>query len=726
MKRTWWVWLCAAGIQSASAFSMLGPFDTWQVTQLSYDRGFSGFNDPPAIVGDAPLGGPMNLGEEFRYNIPILNYAFDQSFLDYFGSNGVYAIEQAMAILNNVSNVSAYSADLAEVPLEATRENYQAKALGLFDLKSSALHALVEQLGLADPARYTWCLRARALPPGAVCPAYVYLVIKRNFDPVKWEPSSYVNSTLYSYRIGEFCTALDFAEAFETRVDPLAPFYTAVASPNIWYGSFFTGLTRDDIGGLRYLLRTNNVNNEPAPLGSTLISGGFTNTNARQLLSTSNLNTLVYQSLTNAPGALQALYPGLLFALDTTSFTNVVSTNFTAYFTNFPWNPVDSFPSLVLATNLSTNVQPQFHYTFANVVTNRYSTNSLATVRDTTVSTAPFGPIGSVVTNVNQSFIVTPFISGDYFLVPAGLCGYSIVNTQLVTVFPVTNNVADTFDQFGQSFTRDVITYFTNYIFVVDPIECGTNGVAFHQGVDKINFVRGSFDSLLGQFFAPVTNRFLSTTVTNSAVVVQTFERIVTQPDILFSADDLVTPPTAFPIVVGTYARSISFNSNNALPNLPGPGLIEPVMSMTFNKVGPSFFNRGPFFLREDDNVPSYVWGSFDGGTNVPIVYPNGTSIADYENQVLMQVTTTALPGGVVTPPTFYSAQLQGSGGQSAYSWELAPGSASLPPGLSLSADGLISGTPTTIGTSSFTVMMTDSAARSVVRDLSISITLVP
>ena len=483
LKRTWWVWLCAGGIQSASAFSMLGQFDTWQVTQLSYDRGFGGFNEGPALLGEVPIGGPMNLGEEYRHNIPIINYAFDQSFLDYFGSNGVFAVEQAIAILNNISNVSSYSSELAEVPLEVTRENYRAHALSLFDLKSAALHAMVEQMGLADPVRYTWCLRARVLPPGAQCPAYNYLVIKRNFNPATWEPSSYVNSTLYSYFIAEFCPANDWAEAFETRVDPLSDFYSAVASPNFWYGSFFTGLTRDDIGGMRYLLRTNNVNLEPAPLGSTLISGGgFTNTANRQLLSTSNLTTLVYQSLTNGPAALQALYPGLLFVPDITTFTNVVTTNFTAYFTNFPYLPVGSPPSLVLATNYSTNVEPRFHYTFVNVVTNQYSTNSFATLRDTTVTTAPFAPPGSgiLLTNVSETLAVAPFVSGDYFLVPPGLCGYSIVSTQLVTVIPVTNNVANTFNQFGESFTRDVITYFTNYIFVVDPIICPTNGVGFH------------------------------------------------------------------------------------------------------------------------------------------------------------------------------------------------------------------------------------------------------
>lgn len=708
---------------------MLGPFDTWQVTQLSYQTRFTGFNEGPAILGDSPNGGPMNLGEEYRYNIPTLNYAFDQNFLDYFGSNGVFAVEQAIAILNNISNVSAYSPELSEVPLEATRANYQAGALGLIDMKSAALHCLVEQYGLADPVRYTWTLRARAQPPGAQCPRYDYLVIKRNFDPATWEPSSYVNATLYSYIILEFCPATDAAEAFETRVDPLSEFYTAVASPNFWYGSFFTGLTRDDVGGIRYLLRTNNVNNEPAPPGSTLISGGFTNTAARQLLSTSNLAELVFQSLTNGPAALQALFPGLLLAGNTTTFTNVVTTNVIAYFTNFPYAPVGSFASLVLVTNYSTNVEPRFHYTFANVVTNHYYTNGFVTVRNSTVSPSPYAPVGSgiLVTNLSDTRVLVPFINGDYFLLPPELCAYSIVSTQLVTVFPITNsvltatNLGGATNLNGQEFSRDVVTYFTNYILVVDPVECGTNGPAFHQGINKITFVRRSFDSLLGQFFEPVTNRFQLTMVTNSATIVQTFDRIVTQPDILFTADDLVTPPTQWFIGVDWYNRTISFNSNNALPNLPGPGLIQPTMNLTFNKVGPSFFNQGPFFLTEANSIPDFVWGSFDGGTNAPVIYPSGTSIVDYENQVLMQVTTTSLSDGMVGLPP-YNEQLLGSGGQPPYSWSLAPGSAGLPPGLSLSAGGTISGTPTTAGHFIFTVMLTDSAARSVVRDLAITI----
>ncbi len=70
-------------------------------------------------------------------------------------------------------------------------------------------------------------------------------------------------------------------------------------------------------------------------------------------------------------------------------------------------------------------------------------------------------------------------------------------------------------------------------------------------------------------------------------------------------------------------------------------------------------------------------------------------------------ITTTSLPNGVPGQP--YSASLQASGGTAPYTWSVASGS--LPAGLSLSSGGVISGTPTSAGTSTFTVKATDSSA---------------
>lgn len=85
-----------------------------------------------------------------------------------------------------------------------------------------------------------------------------------------------------------------------------------------------------------------------------------------------------------------------------------------------------------------------------------------------------------------------------------------------------------------------------------------------------------------------------------------------------------------------------------------------------------------------------------------------------------LAISTASLPGGSVG--TAYSATLAATGGTSPYTWSLSAGT--LPAGLSLNATtGAITGTPTVGGTSSFTVRVTDSAARTTTRALSIVVT---
>ena len=72
----------------------------------------------------------------------------------------------------------------------------------------------------------------------------------------------------------------------------------------------------------------------------------------------------------------------------------------------------------------------------------------------------------------------------------------------------------------------------------------------------------------------------------------------------------------------------------------------------------------------------------------------------------LMISTAATLPSG--TPGIAYSQTLSAAGGLSPYSWSVISGS--LPAGLGLSPAGVISGTPTTIGTTSFTVRVLDSS----------------
>lgn len=84
-----------------------------------------------------------------------------------------------------------------------------------------------------------------------------------------------------------------------------------------------------------------------------------------------------------------------------------------------------------------------------------------------------------------------------------------------------------------------------------------------------------------------------------------------------------------------------------------------------------------------------------------------------------LSITTTSLPGGYVSVP--YSATLGATGGVPPYTWSVPPGT--LPVGLTLAAStGVISGTPTANGTSSFTADVTDSQSNMASAQLQITI----
>jgi hypothetical protein len=84
-----------------------------------------------------------------------------------------------------------------------------------------------------------------------------------------------------------------------------------------------------------------------------------------------------------------------------------------------------------------------------------------------------------------------------------------------------------------------------------------------------------------------------------------------------------------------------------------------------------------------------------------------------------LTISTTSLPAGM--DGQGYSAQLNATGGAAPYAWTLF--TSSLPPGLTLSSTGMISGTPTTAGISSFTVQVTDASQLKAQQNLSISTT---
>ena len=85
-----------------------------------------------------------------------------------------------------------------------------------------------------------------------------------------------------------------------------------------------------------------------------------------------------------------------------------------------------------------------------------------------------------------------------------------------------------------------------------------------------------------------------------------------------------------------------------------------------------------------------------------------------------LSIVTSSLSGSLINTP--YTAVLIAAGGTTPYTWSLVSGSGSLPPGLSLSSNGNITGTPTTAGSYSFTVRVTDSASATATKALSINV----
>ena len=82
-------------------------------------------------------------------------------------------------------------------------------------------------------------------------------------------------------------------------------------------------------------------------------------------------------------------------------------------------------------------------------------------------------------------------------------------------------------------------------------------------------------------------------------------------------------------------------------------------------------------------------------------------------------ITTTALPGG--TQGVAYTATLTATGGTTPYSWSIVSGT--LPAGLTLgSGTGMISGTPSGSGTSTFDVQVSDANTQTAVKTLSLTI----
>lgn len=256
----------------SGAFALLGPVQPWmQATN--------------GVISPDDIGGPMCISNGYRWNVPVVTYGFDPSFLDYFGTNGVAAVESAIQLLNELPPASQIAP--TNYPYASLHENFEAQAQLLVDLKSQTLALLLEHLGLARPTPSIYVLRqwnpiltndSSLLLDVFTGTTLTNYILTLNYDPQSLAPSPYVNDILYSGQADDWVNQ----HAIVTfPVDPLAEADESVADDlsanRIGAGDFYSGLTHDDVGGLAYLLSTNNVKYEPLLSG---VVGAGTNANS--------------------------------------------------------------------------------------------------------------------------------------------------------------------------------------------------------------------------------------------------------------------------------------------------------------------------------------------------------------------------------------------------------------------------------------------------------------
>ena len=468
MRRIFLILLLLAGWAGAgprsNGFSLLGEIPAW-------------FTDQTGQFPGVDIYGPMNLGEEYRWNVPTIHYAFDESFINYFGQRGVEEVEKAIAIINNLPRMS--EVNLADYPLYSQRVNRRASDLLMYDIKSYTLKALTEQLGLGSASRFVFTLRIRQ--PESNPPVTNYLIIQRNFDPETWAPTPYINGQLWTYndifdnQDSPTVKASTITEPVDPLIlaEPVASLVSGLGFSTFGYGSYFTGLTRDDVGGLRYMYRPENRNTDTLPTDSTGQAG-------------------IFGGSTGGSGV---------------------------------WVPIPA-----------------------------PSTNAAG------------GAGGGVVTS--------------------------------------------------------------NGVFYAQ---------AIRGGVDKLTFVRtpGIFQPNGYQ----VTNRFTETiqvVVTNGVqrTINQRVTRFLTAPDILFMAEDLTDDPDPVVLIMRRTDVATSNDGINGQATLDGPGQFSGSANIVFAKTGPVLLNTAPTFLGQPAFSTDYIWGSFDGSTNEPAVYPVGSTIRDIEQRI--------------------------------------------------------------------------------------------
>ena len=486
-----------------------------------------------------------NLGEEYRWNSPVITYTYDESFLNYFGSNGVVAIEKAMGILNaippastistNYPPASASENNLWNYPVRPDRFHPRAYNDRILDIKSYALAELFGFMGLGNPEDSAFQLEFGS-------------VTMRNWDPISYGPSKYVNGTLLSWVV------LGATNAQPFPIDVTKPIITLAGTsdhrvPRLDEGKYLVAPTRDDIGGYRYLYRKDNFNVEGLPPFTYQVVTNEPNLTNPAIFSI-DLRWFCKESRTNTPASFRQFVatnqwwgstvtnlniPPLLILKTNVAWEMGWTTNVTPYLTNFPWTPIGQPATLVYVTNKSRTFQPSYDYIFGNVITNIHVPASESEVLYRSWEVVPKAPLWSVIgavpttTNYTTTVMNDHCPMGEIIILPAtNVAGYHFTDMQFEVVNTLTNLLTDTnnlanpggalpgqgggLGAGGAAITNfvgvmeDEVWQSTNHAYLAFPIVLQTNTMLL-GGIDKIRYVRMQGDSLVTTNYS--ANRFL-------------------------------------------------------------------------------------------------------------------------------------------------------------------------------------------------------------------------
>lgn len=316
----------------AQAFTLIGGPQTINPVLASAGRlvaGAGGANIPGANFVD-PMGNPVPIKQFFRWNYPELTYAYDSTFVRYFGHNGMAAVSNAFRVLNDyyapedgsyTNGVSSMDLILEYDKLFRTWEfNPTANLDNVTDMQSMVLGLLVNHLGLGNPHRYCFVLQdviGYLAPNAAGGPVGTFHVVMRNYDPYTYQTTQEINGVNYSYwlwhdgaiqanNVPTAWDAMEYAVGSDDEYSAIAairdvinfgglawpgPAPTVFRTPGVFFAPDNPGdtplpnnvgpkkrdqprhtLTFDDAGGLRYLYRTNNIVVETLDAAVTLVT----------------------------------------------------------------------------------------------------------------------------------------------------------------------------------------------------------------------------------------------------------------------------------------------------------------------------------------------------------------------------------------------------------------------------------------------------------------------